>query len=764
MTTNNLKGLSVEAGKALIVGALCSLMVSPEAIAAAEMPAHAATVTSPLKKAPLTQDEKTLHALNRFTFGPRPGDEAMVHKLGLEAWFEAQLHPEQINDDALETKLAEFPALKLSIGEIMQKYPSSNTLRQMARTQAPLPTDPIEHAIYADSMEFYNAQQKAAGKIAAKEARKDGDADMTATAGDTMSTQKPAAVDDSMTAEVATNAKGKPRKLNEPRMPYEQMQELLALPASERFEHMVAMSPEEMVSLRKGMRLYQEGGLMQGMTPEQKQDVLAMQGGDRLIGGQALEERLLRDVYSDRQLQAVLDDFWLNHFSVYVRKNQNEPYLLASYDRDAILPNAMGKFEDLLVATAKSPAMLMYLDNWLSIGPDSQAAQRGKKISQLAPNSQAAKVLPKGINENYARELMELHTLGVGGGYTQKDVIEVAKCFTGWTIDRPYGGKGYRGSVEGVQGEFVFDPARHEGGTKVVLGHTIQEGGMNEGLEVLHILATSTATAKFVSTKLAVRFVSDTPPASLIDKMSATFLKSDGDIKAVMSTMFHAPEFWSPTVYRAKVKTPIEFMASALRASDASVGNPIALVQAMGGLGMPIYGMQTPNGYSWKSDEWVSSNALVSRMNFALVLSSSRVPGAKMNWPEVLGDSSDATIATSPTPKTEMKLENVILGASAGAHTRATVLANYNDPTVQQQAAQSFAKTADAASANMSSNDSMTSTETGGKAKMKQVDAAALYGKKGGGGYGQQFLTDKPETPLDTMAGLLMGSPDFQRR
>jgi uncharacterized protein (DUF1800 family) len=760
MTTNHFKGLSVEAGKALIVGALCSLMVSTEVIAAAEIPARAATVTSPLKKTPLTQNEKTLHALNRLTFGPRPGDEAMIRKIGLEGWFEQQLHPEQINDDALETKLAEFPILKLGIGELMQKYPSSNMLRQMARTQAPLPTDPIEYAIYADSMFFYNTQQEAAGK----EAKKDSDADMTTAAGDTMTAQKPAMTDDSMATEAATNAKGKPRKLTEPKMPYERMQELFALPASERFDHMVAMSPEEMVSLRKGMRPYQESGLLQGMTPEQKQDVLAMQGADRLIGGQALEERLLRDVYSERQLQAVLDDFWLNHFSVYVRKNQNEPYLLASYDRDAILPNAMGKFEDLLVATAKSPAMLMYLDNWLSIGPDSQAAQRGKKVSQLAPNSQAAQVLPKGINENYARELMELHTLGVGGGYTQKDVIEVAKCFTGWTIARPYGGKGYRGSVEGVQGEFVFDPARHEGGTKIVLGHTIEEGGMNEGLEVLHILATSPATAKFVSTKLAVRFVSDTPPASLIDKMSATFLKSDGDIKAVMSTMFHAPEFWSPTVYRAKVKTPIEFMASALRASDASVGNPIALVQAMGGLGMPIYGMQTPNGYSWKSDEWVSSNALVSRMNFALVLSSGRVPGAKMNWPQVLGDSSDATVVTSPTPKTERKLENAILGEPAGTHTRATVLANYNDPTVQKQAAQSFAKTADSANANMSSSGSMTSTEIGGKAKMKQVDAAALYGKKGGGGYGQQFLADKPETPLDTMAGLLMGSPDFQRR
>jgi len=554
----------------------------------------------------------------------------------------------------------------------------------------------------------------------------------------------------------AAGADGKvKRRLSEPKMESDEVEAIVSLPPDQRMAKLISMSPEEMVSFRRGVRGPEIFALMQGLTPQQKQDVAAMQGGERVIGAQALEERMLRDVYSQRQLQAVMDDFWLNHFSVYVRKNQNEPYLLASYERDAILPNSLGKFEDLLVATAKSPAMLMYLDNWESIGPNSLAAQRGKKFSQNAPNSKVAQNLPKGINENYGRELMELHTLGVGGGYTQKDVIEVAKCFTGWTIDRPYGGGGgrYQRADTGTPGEFVFEENRHEPGPKTVLGHVIPEGGMNEGLEVLHILATSPATAHFVSKKLAERFVSDTPPPALVDRMAATFLKSDGDIKAVLTTMFHSPEFWSPTVYRAKVKTPIEFMASALRASDAEVKNPIALVQAMQQLGMPIYGMQTPNGYSWQASEWVSSNALVARMNFALVLSGGRLPGSKIDWPAVLGAGDGSTVAISPTPKTELELEKVILGESAGLHTRDTVLANFNDPTAQRTAEQNFAKTAQAADAG---------DDMAGQAKLIRANAANKgFGR---GRYGMGDQADRPETPLDTMAGLLLGSPDFQKR
>jgi hypothetical protein len=287
--------------------------------------------------------------------------------------------------------------------------------------------------------------------------------------------------------------------------------------------------------------------------------------------------------------------------------------------------------------------------------------------------------------------------------------------------------------------QFVFEPNRHEPGPKTVLGHVIPEGGMNEGLEVLHILATSPATAKFVSNKLAVRFVSDTPPPALVDRMAATFVRSNGDIKAVLLTMFRSPEFWSPQVYRAKVKTPVEFLVSALRASDADVKNPLPLVQAMERLGMPVYGMQTPNGYSWKADEWVSSNALIARMNFALVLSADRLPGTQTDWVSLLGNG-------EATPATEKKLESLLLGQPAAVRTRETVLAQFNDATVQGKAEEAFnARPVMDDGAEMAG---------GGLMRVKA-------GRGGRGGFGQDA---GPASPLDTMAGLLLGSPDFQRR
>jgi uncharacterized protein (DUF1800 family) len=545
---------------------------------------------------------------------------------------------------------------------------------------------------------------------------------------------------------------------------------VLALPPEQRMARLIAMSPTEMLQFRAALKPYERPLLMEGLTPAQMETVAAMQGPARVVGAEVLETRLLRDVESQRQLQAVMTDFWLNHFNVYVRKNQNELYYLPSYQNEVVLPNALGNFEQLLVATAESPAMLMYLDNWQSIGPHSLAATRVKRVQEFNPNGKIAQALPKGINENYARELMELHTLGVGGGYTQQDVIEVAKCFTGWTINRPYQGAGQQGNgfqranlrggfgaggqpmqqEMGTPGEFVFEPNRHEGGDKVVLGHTIHEGGMNEGLEVLHILATSPATARFISTKLAVRFVSDDPPPALVEKMAATFLKTNGDIKAVLTTMFHAPEFWSPAVYRAKVKTPLEFLTSALRASDATVMNPQPLVQAMERLGMPVYGMQTPNGYSWKQDEWVSSNALVARMNFALVLSAGRLPGVRTDWPALLGGDAAAAGAV-PSAGTERRLEMVVLGQAASDRTRETVLAQSANEATVATAEQSFKAPA------------------GGAAGMGDEDAAmgagmmlrAKYGKGGGRDGGFQ---PGPATPLDTMAGLLLGSPEFQRR
>ena len=721
------KSVWLESARTAVVAIVCVSLAAPQAFAEA-MPAR--DVPAPRVTQPLTQQQKVLHALNRFTFGPRPGDEQAVAKMGAEAWFERQLHPEKIDDTGLEGRLEAFPALHLSQADLIRRFPSPAVIRQMSRRGDPLPSDPVEHAIYADAIAAYEAKAKnqpADSQLAQKGATMAADENMQAEAGEAMQTPDQAAI----TPASPARAKGK-RKLDVPRASPDEVQAVLALPPDQRLARLIAMQPEEMLSFRAALKPFQRVAMLRGLTPEQVEIAAALQGGPlRVIGAEALESRLVRDVYSERQVQAVMTDFWLNHFSVYARKNQNEPYYLASYENDTILPNALGKFEDILVATAQSPAMLMYLDNWQSIGPDSLAATRVKRMGNFAPK--LAKAIPKGLNENYARELMELHTLGVNGGYTQKDVIEVAKCFTGWTIDRPYQGGGFR-----------FEPNRHEGGSKVVLGKTIPEGGMNEGLTVLHMLATSPATAKFISTKLAVRFVSDTPPPALIDRMSATFLKTDGDIKAVLTTMYRSPEFNSPTVYRAKLKTPIEFMASALRASDAAVNNPLPLVQAMEQLGMPIYGMQTPNGYSWLAEPWASSNALVSRMNFAVVLSGSRIPGTRTDWSQLVGEPNSAA-----TPATEHKLENLILGQPAAERTRNTVLQQANNPDLQKTAQQSFAL--------KPSDDSD-----------PDVGAAVLKRKRPGKGAGagvfDSVRANEPEAPLDTMAGLLLGSPDFQRR
>jgi uncharacterized protein (DUF1800 family) len=754
------QGKSFQAGSAAVSALLCALMAVPPAMLAEDPAAPKAGIPVETHLTALTQQEKVLHALNRLTFGLRPGDEAAVAKMGLERWFEQQLHPETIDDAALDLRLDAFPAMKLSQEQLLARFPSPGMLRTEQRKGGAMDAsgDAAQRAIVADAEAAYavkKMKQETAGAAGAADmapvAGQDGMAGQNMAGQDAAAAQAKPMQDDggAMNATAAAPAKKeKGIKYKVAAMDKEDADTVIALPPEQRMVRLVAMSPQEMLSFRAKLNPREKLQLMQGLAPVQMETVAAMAGEPvRVIGAETLESRLDRDVYSQRQLQAVMTDFWLNHFSVYVRKNQNEPYLLPEYQRDTILPNAMGNFETLLVATAKSPAMLTYLDNWLSIGPDSPAATRVKRVQQNNPNGKIAQALPKGINENYARELMELHTLGVGGGYTQADVIAVAKCFTGWTIDRKY--------QQGGSGEFVFEPNRHEGGDKVVLGHTIHEGGMNEGLEVLHILATSPATAKFVSTKLAVRFVSDTPSPALVNAMAATFLKTNGDIKAVLSTMFHSPEFWSPAVYRAKVKTPLEFMVSALRASDAQVKNSLPLVQAMDRLGMPIYGMQTPNGYSWKADEWVSSNALVSRMNFALVLSGSKVPGVQTNWPMLLGEGD--SVAQAPTAATEKRLETLLLGDPAAARTREAVMAEFNNPTAQEQAAKSFAA--------VPAKGDMAGQGNGEMAGDGELLRAA-YGKKGAGARGGDSFqaAGQAETPLDTMAGLLLGSPEFQRR
>ncbi|HEV2836525.1 MAG TPA: DUF1800 domain-containing protein [Pyrinomonadaceae bacterium] len=340
--------------------------------------------------------------------------------------------------------------------------------------------------------------------------------------------------------------------------------------------------------------------------------------------------RILRAVYSERQLQEVMVDFWTNHFNVFAGKGADR-WLLPAYDRDTIRPNAMGKFSQLLIATAQSPAMLFYLDNFQSVSPN---ANRGRAM--LRQNLQAQQPR-RGINENYARELMELHTLGVDGGYTQKDVQEVARCFTGWTIFQPRGGGVAVNAMMGEigrrnPGTFFFNARAHDDGEKTVLGQKIPAGGgMKDGLTVLEILAHHPSTAKFIASKLVRHFVSDTPPQALVDRVAAAFTKNDGDIRQTLKAIFSSPEFNSPEAYRAKIKRPFELVVSAIRTLGADTNGGPGTHQWIARMGEPLYGFQTPNGYSDAAESWVNTGGLLERMNFGLALAGNRVQGTRVD-------------------------------------------------------------------------------------------------------------------------------------
>ena len=737
-------------GRAAVTGTLCALMAGQPVLGEAQAPKPAPV----MRLQEIQGQERVLHALNRLTFGPRPGDVAAVQSMGLNKWFEQQLNPAAIPDTTLDARLAEYPAMNLSLAELQRRFPGPQAIKAMVegRGQLPMPADPVLRAMVEDQKEFYKLQRKTqAAALANPNAATR--PEMTSQAMDTsapsakrklnqrdvnagmiaLDSDKPemAAEKAVSAAEVATDPIEPPTAAAGAMR--EEAMKLIAMEPADRFHAILALSPNRLQQLRDA------GGaaLTAGMTPEQKEILIALSGAVRMIALESMESRLMRDIYSDRQLEAVMTDFWLNHFNVYVRKNQNEPYLIPTFERETIRPNALGNFETLLVATAKSPAMLVYLDNFRSVGPDSLQAMRIRRAEERKPEAKIPQQASAGLNENYGRELMELHTLGVNGGYTQTDVTQVAEVFTGWGIDRP-----------DQDGEYAFEENRHEPGSKIVLGRKINESGEREGLEVLHMLATSPATAHFISFKLAVRFVSDTPPDALVDRMAASFLKSNGDIKTVLRTMFHSPEFWSTDALRAKVKTPEEFMVSAVRASGAAVNNPHALVTALDKLGMPLYGMQTPNGYSWMQEGWVSTGALVSRMNFALVLTANRLPGVRVDWSGLLGENTatvvpaahNSTASVDPVAAKENRLEQLLLGQPASDRTRSTVTGQSNDASVTDQA-------------------------------LSQFDLGSASGKGQNGNYLPRGMraAPGPKAPTDdaqaaVMAGLLLGSPEFQRR
>lgn len=624
-----------------------------------------------LKNLPITElssDEAILHALNRLAYGPRPGDVERVRQTGLAKWIEQQLNPNSMDDKALDARLQDYPTLRMSSAKLIEEYPRPKQQEKQAakRAQAQLERDEQRRSDTAAAFVAKDMQPSPAPKDAAE----------TSTDASQNDPQNPAAAQ-SGTASTDPNA-ASPMK-NEP--------------------------PQESLAARGAGKRGLQGGDPNNIARALDENSRRPQ---RVVAELAMA-KVTRAIYSERQLQQVMDDFWFNHFNVFAGKGEDRYYLTA-YERDVIQPHALGKFKDLLTASAKSPAMLFYLDNFLSADP--RAAQRlaqeramrqqwryrrfGQPLPPRPPQGQQKKQNERGLNENYGRELMELHTLGVDGGYNQKDVTEVARCFTGWTIEKPR-----------QNPEFRFDERLHDPDPKFVLGKKIHSGGMKDGEEVIELLARNPSTAKFISTKLARRFVSDNPPPQLVARMAETFLNSDGDIKAVMHTMIFSPEFWSREAYHAKIKTPFELVVSAARALGTDVDMPLPLVAWVGRIGEPLYQCQPPTGYSDKADAWVNTGALLNRLNFSLALAGNRMRGSRTDVGSLLGveTSSDAKAALE-------RAVQIFLGGQAAPTTVETLEKQLDNPEVVQ------AKLDD---------------------PVKQVD-------------------------LGVVAGLVLGAPEFQRR
>ncbi|OYT71754.1 MAG: hypothetical protein CFK52_07085 [Chloracidobacterium sp. CP2_5A] len=687
-----------------LASALCLAPLAPLAAASPD------AAPRPKAGAALSEDQRIVHVLNRLGYGPRPGDVERARRMGLRQYIAQQLRPETIDDRALEARLKDFPMLNAPTAELVK----------------------------------LEAQ--------AREAR----------------------------LELARKTAGEP----------------LAAPG----EAAAKLSPKEQRQMRERYR----AAFGDGREP-------------RRMVSDLQEAKILRAVYSERQLQEVMTDFWFNHFNVFAGKGLVRAFL-SEYEREAIRPHALGRFEDLLRATAHSPAMLFYLDNWQSVTPDLRLPGGGRRPpggdpaslgrpgpnplglggpgrgrfgrggvfnrqdgrspfpaprpapsetspeQPARPNPGAAQRRPLGINENYARELLELHTLGADGGYTQKDVQEVARCFTGWSIHQPFGDQrrnrfGRFDAPDLPPGSFIFRDWAHDQGEKVVLGVKIPAGGgKRDGEMVLTLLAQHPSTAKFIATKLCRRFVSDEPPASLVAKVAATFERTRGDIRACLQTLFDAPEFFSPEAYRAKVRTPLEMVAGALRAVNAEISDAQAVAGAVARLGMPLYGCQPPTGYKDVAEAWVNTGALLNRLNFALALASGNLPGVKMPAEPVKGDGAalvDALLAR-------------YVNGEASEMTRQALLDAVADPT-RLKARKPTTAAADDVPALEADN------AAAEDAPAMRRPRSAQPGRQFGPGTTPAMrrydlaleALAQPGAPLPLTAqltGLVLGSPEFQRR
>jgi uncharacterized protein (DUF1800 family) len=569
---------------------------------------------------PLNPRDCAVQLLDRFSFGTEPGEVDRVLAMGADKWLDRQMNPDAIHDGALDKRLAQFPTLTMTPVQALEIFPSRQRIEAAAQGKVPYPTDPVMNAVFEVQVEKWNEERDAKKPDGTGQPRPE-----------------------------KTDAEKAAEKQQEQEQAERVAGELLAMPKDKRMAALIAMPVEDRIAFTRNGNLPPEERnlLFADFTPREREVFEAMSSqvdSAYYMGAELQQARMMRDILSERQLQQVMTDFWMNHFNIYLPKDSDRWYT-TSYERDVVRKYALSNFQALLLATASSPAMMVYLDNWLSIGPDSLA----NGVDPRNPNARRGK---RGLNENYGREVMELHTVGVNGGYTQADVIALSAILTGWGVDQPNQGGG-----------FAFDYKKHEPGPKVWFGYLIDDNGnatrlepgmarpektfgpsntvatpesVKQGVEALTILANSPQTAHFISTLLAQYFVADTPPPALVDRLTQTFLESHGDIRTMLRTIADSPEFNSRQYFHTKVKTPEEFVASAFRSTATDPENLGVLTNTVRTMGMPLYQALPPTGYYLTADQWMSSVALVDRLNFAYRLTHNQLGNQKFDAPRLL--------------------------------------------------------------------------------------------------------------------------------
>ena len=593
----------------------------------------------------LPPDKQAVHVLRRLTFGAQRGDLQQIRKLGVEKWIDLQLHPDRIPENVvLDEKLKGLTTITQPLWQLLESYGGSPPFTFIQ------PPSAIAMSSLAgpDRTRLLNCSADERKTIL------DGlDPDKRRLVLASIPPNALEGLPDAFVQE-ANNARRleseernkEMRRQNPPLRELLTEEQLSVAKSGTEAERLALLDSLDQNKRRQVLRMMPIQTL--AAMPKLRREAMAVSQPQQFVNSELTEQKLLRAVYSNRQLQEVLVDFWMNHFNVFNGKGPDR-ILLTSFERDAIRPYVFGKFKDMLLATARHPAMLYYLDNWQSQSPRDDL-----------PGPPAGARRP-GLNENYGREIMELHTLGVDGGYTQADVIAVARAFTGWTIYDPQ-----------RFAEYQFNPAFHDRKEKVILGHVIPAmGAEQDGLQVIDLLAHHPSTAAFISRKLAQRFVADDPPKSLVDRMAETFSKTDGDLRAVLQTLFSSTEFLSDAAWQAKVKSPLEMVVSAVRAVGGDVSDTLVLAQRIADLGEPLYGKVEPTGYPNTSEGWTNTAGVLGRINFANALASDQIPGVKVDRDRFSGKRASDVAADllngAPSASTLSAIEKSVDGSAASS-------------------------------------------------------------------------------------------------